>query len=126
MRFSWRVMSREKNGSVTLTATSPKQARTWIVSPGQYLTGLQEREMATQPDLIWQLARHIGEQLKQTGVDDVEVRADAWVSLNGRPAARLVDPAVDLMQVQDDLRPKPWILPAPETEPIHLKPLAVR
>ena len=82
--------------------------------------------MATQPDLIWQLARHIGAQFRQKGFDDVEVRADAWVSLNGRPAARLIDPSVDLLQVNDDLRAKSWIFPAPKTEPIHLKPLAVR
>ncbi len=44
------------------------------------------------------------------GVD--RVRADAFVSLNGRRAARLVDPDVDL--AAEPWRPhQPWILPEP-------------
>ena len=40
--------------------------------------------------------------------------ADAFVAVNGRPSARLIDPSVDLSAVEDGLAPKVWILPAPE------------
>jgi hypothetical protein len=45
------------------------------------------------------------------------VRADAFVSLNGRPAARLVDPTVDLAAQPRDLWHDDWILPAPTGPP---------
>ncbi|WP_437293803.1 HTTM domain-containing protein [Sorangium sp. So ce426] len=123
MRFSWRVMVREKNGSVTFIVRSRRTGRTWHVSPREYLTRLQEREMAGQPDLILQLSRHIREDFERRGRGPVEVRADALVSLNGRRIARLIDPGVDLAVVSDGLGPAPYILPAPEGPPPHIRPL---
>jgi len=114
MRFSWRVMVREKNGSVTFRVTSPASGRVFEVSPRRYLTPLQEREMAGQPDLILQLARHIRADFERQGLGPVEVRVDAWVSLNGRRARRLIDPDVDLTRVGSGLAPAAWILPAPD------------
>jgi len=45
------------------------------------------------------------------------VYADVMVSLNARPAARLIDPEVDLAQVDDGLAVATWILPAPTAPP---------
>lgn len=106
MRFAWRVMTREKNGAVTFLVKNAA-GREWQVAPSRYLTRVQEREMSTQPDLILQLAQHIG----RTWPEPVEVRAEALVSLNGHGAGLLVDPSVDLMAVRDGLMPKPWIRP---------------
>jgi vitamin K-dependent gamma-carboxylase len=121
MRWSWRVMVREKNGSVSFRVRMDGDARERIVSPRRYLTSVQEREMSTQPDLILQLAHHIAAELRAAGHRDVEVRADALVSLNGRAPARLLDPRVDLAQVDDGFAPAPWILPAPAEPPIRLR-----
>lgn len=121
MRFSWRVMAREKNGSVTFIVRDPASDREWHVAPSQYLTRLQEREMSVQPDLILQLARHIARDFEAQGKGRVQVHVDAQVSLNGRPAELLVDPDVDLAQEVDGLAPKRWIRPAPESPPIRLR-----
>lgn len=126
MRFSWRVMVREKNGSTTFVVRNKETGRTWHVSPNEYLNRLQEREMSGQPDLILQLAHHIRDDFDARGHGPVEVRADALVSLNGRPAQPLVDPTVDLASVQDGIAPASWILPAPEGPPPHLRPVASR
>ena len=56
MRFAWRVMVREKNGSVTYRVRWRDHPREVEVPPSKYLTGHQEREMSGQPDLILQLA----------------------------------------------------------------------
>jgi hypothetical protein len=117
MRFSWRVMVREKNGSVTFMVRQKASQRVFHVSPRRYLTGLQEREMSSQPDLIAQLARHIRRDFAERGLGDVEVRADVWVSLNGRRMTRLIDPSVDLATLPDDLARASWILPAPSEPP---------
>lgn len=101
MRFSWKVMVREKNGSVTYLVASPSRGRRVYVSPHDYLTWRQANEMSGQPDLIAQLARHIGEDYKTRGWDDVEVRVDARVSLNGRQPRVLIDPTIDLLRTNE-------------------------
>ena len=53
------------------------------------------------------------EKFGNLGLGPVQVRADAWASLNGRRARRLIDPDVDLAAVDDGLAPAAWILPAP-------------
>jgi vitamin K-dependent gamma-carboxylase len=120
MRFSWRVMVREKNASVTYVVLDPATGRRWHVSPGQYLRDYQERDFSTQPDLIWQLAQRIGQDYRQRAGRPVEVRADVQVSLNGRRAAPLIDPTTDLLKQSDGLARKPWILAAPKDRPPHL------
>jgi vitamin K-dependent gamma-carboxylase len=117
MRWSWRVMAREKNGSVTFRVRARGWSRERLVSPSRYLTAIQEREMVTQPDLILQLAHHVGHELAARGMEDVEVRVDALASLNGRPMAPLIDPEVDLMTVEDSFWPATWISPAPTGAP---------
>lgn len=118
MRWAWKVMVREKNGSITYHVRDPRSGRTWPVSPTQYLTWRQANEMAGQPDLILQLAHHIAADFQRRGVPDAEVRVEAWVSLNGRPAALMIDPDVDLATVSDGLAVADWILPGPMEPPL--------
>jgi vitamin K-dependent gamma-carboxylase len=119
MRFSWRVMVREKNGSITYVVRQKETGRIWHVSPRAYLTSLQEREMSGQPDLILQLAHYIREDFARRGHGPVEVRVDALVSLNGRRIAPLIDPNVDLVTVRDGFGKASWILAAPrESAPL--------
>jgi hypothetical protein len=124
MRFSWRVMLREKNGSVTYRVTDPRTGRTQEVPPRKYLDSRQERDFSSQPDLILQLAHTIARDFEaKEGVRPV-VRVQALASLNGRPAELLVDPEVDLAQVSDGLARARWIKPAPQSSPIHLEAIA--
>jgi hypothetical protein len=126
MRFSWRVMTRAKNGTVTFIVREPATGRRWEVAPAQYVTRMQERDMAVQPDLILQLAHHIARDFAANGHPGVEVRADARASLNGRPAALLVDPGIDLAHEADGLGGKRWIRPAPAGPPPLLRPIGAR
>ena len=73
--------------------------------------------MATEPDLIHQAALELARRARGDGHERVEVRADAYVSLNGRPAARLIDPRVDLTTQPRDLWHDEWILPGPVGPP---------
>lgn len=123
MRFSWRVMVREKNGSITFAVRAPSTGRTYYVAPHQYLTRLQEREMSSQPDLILQLAHRIRDDYEAKGLGPVEVRADTWVSLNGRAIRRLIDPRTDLSRIEDGFGKADWILPEPSDPPPRLHPI---
>jgi vitamin K-dependent gamma-carboxylase len=123
MRFSFRVMAREKNGSVTFLVKNKRSGRVLHVSPRRYLSPLQEREMSAQPDLILALAHHIARDFESRGEGPVEVRVDALVSLNGRRAERLIAPDVDLTTVEDGLLPATFVLPAPFGPPPSIRPI---
>lgn len=112
MRFAWRVLVREKSGSLRYRVRLPGADRERVVVPSRYLTPRQEKDMAVQPDLVLQLAHRVA-----ADHPGAEVRADALVSWNGRPPAPMIDPTVDLARVRDGLAPARWILPAPEGPP---------
>jgi vitamin K-dependent gamma-carboxylase len=123
MRFSWRVMVREKNASVTYIVREVRTGRVRHVNPRSYVTRVQEREIAAQPDLVLQLAHHIRDDFERRGLGPVEIRADVFASLNGRRLQRLIDPEVDLATVQDGLGKAKWILPSPTKPPPHTQPI---
>jgi vitamin K-dependent gamma-carboxylase len=120
MRFAWHVMIREKHGAVTFIAEL--DGTRVEVPPSAYLTWRQEREMAGQPDLILQLARRIGADLRARGYRQVRVFAETAVSLNGRAPRALIDPAVDLLSIQD-LGPREWVTTAPTSKAPQIQPL---
>jgi len=123
MRFSWRVMVRAKGGAVSFLVRVPDREQPIVADPKQYLTAFQENEMAGQPDLILQMAHHIGRMYEARRPGPAEVYATTQISLNGRRPTPLVDPGVDLMKVRDGLRPASWILPGPTADPPHIVPV---
>lgn len=120
MRFAWHVMVREKHGSVMFEARFA-DGRRLEIPPNNYLTWRQEREMGGQPDLILQLAHHIGGELRARGHTGFTLHAITRCSLNGRPAVPLIDPDVDLLSITD-LGPRTWVLPAPSEAPPRVTP----
>lgn len=117
MRFAWKVMVREKNATVTYLVHDDDTGRSFEAYPHTYLTPRQLREFATQPDMILALAHHVAADFRARGMRAPRVHADTWVSLNGRPKARLIDPSVDLTTVHDGFGRARWIAPEPTTLP---------
>lgn len=104
---AWRVMIAEKTGYVEFYAFDPATGRRWELSASDYLTSRQETMMAQDPDLIRAMARRLARDLEAQGFSHIEIHADAFATLNGRPSQRLIDPKVNLAaQV-----PRGWILP---------------
>lgn len=110
-RFSWRVKLIEKAGYLTYRVRNPETDETWRVEPSQYLSKRQQQLAAADPQKILQLAHHIARDFKSKGYGTVEVYADAWASLNGRPNQRLIDPDVDLTDQRRSIWHDDWILP---------------
>lgn len=77
--------------------------------------------MSGQPDLVLQLAHRIAEDYSRTAGGPVKIHADVLVSLNGRRAAPLIDPDVDLATVRDGIGKASYILPAPAEPPPLLR-----
>ena len=111
--FAWRMMLTEKTGQVVYRVTSTSDAGAKLVYPDEYLTPAQLERMSHQPDLILATAHLIRNDFAKQGYEQVQVRADAYVSYNGRPAARLIDPTVDLATIQPGIGPKYWVMPEP-------------
>ena len=109
-RFSWRVMLMEKAGYTTFKVHNPETKRSWEVSNWKYLTKNQEKMMATQPDMILQFAHHLEQHYLREGIQDVEIRAESYVTLNGRKSSLLIDPEVDLTEISRGFEHKNWIL----------------
>ena len=112
--FSWRVLITEKTGLVRFRVKSSATDGERLVYPDDYLTPTQVERMASQPDLVLATAHIIRDDFTRRGHPAVEVRADAYVAFNGRPATRLIDPAVDLAAIGSGIGPKPWVSPPPQ------------
>ena len=110
-RFSWRVMLMEKLGQVQFKVVDAATGRAWLVNNGEHLSVLQEKMMATQPDMMLQFAHYLRAYYIRQGVRNPQVYADAYVSLNGRLGQVYIDPTVDLARQAEGFGPKPWILP---------------
>jgi hypothetical protein len=109
-RFSWRVMLMEKMGHVQFKVVDERGRQT-MVNNEDHLTKLQEKMMATQPDMLVQFAHYLRDYYVRQGLQNPKVFADTYVSLNGRLGKPYIDPTVNLAQETDSFTPKKWILP---------------
>ncbi|GAB3772314.1 HTTM domain-containing protein [Spirosoma horti] len=109
-RFSWRVMLMEKAGYAQFTVQDNAGHRT-IVNNTEFLTPLQEKVMATQPDMLLQYAHILRDYYAQHGFQQPAVYVDSYVALNGRLGRPLIDPKTNLAIQQDSFIHKEWITP---------------
>ncbi|HEU5148508.1 MAG TPA: HTTM domain-containing protein [Chryseosolibacter sp.] len=108
-RFSWRVMLMEKAGYAEFTVRDA-DGKHEVVDNRQFLTALQEKMMATQPDMILQYAHIIRDHFAAEGFRHPRVYVDSYVTLNGRLGRTLIDPATDLAREEESFSHKTWIL----------------
>lgn len=109
--FAWHMKLRTKSGEAVFTVTDPASGQTWTIKPEEHLKSHQLMKMITKPDLIVHFAHYLAELKRREGYANVEVRARAMVSLNGREPQLLIDPTVDLAKEEVGLLPVRWILP---------------
>lgn len=114
-RFSWNVLLTERGGSVQFRVTDLGTGLVTMTDASDLYTPLQWKQMSTDPEMIRQAAHLLGRLHAVDGVR-AEVRVDAFVSLNGRRATRIIDPTVNLAEQPFRLGHQPWVLPAP-TDP---------
>jgi vitamin K-dependent gamma-carboxylase len=109
--FAWRMMLSTKSGTCVFRVRDGATGREWEVNPYRKLTFRQAYEMSEHPDRILQFAHQLASELRAQGYDQIEVRADARASLNGRELQALIDPSVDLAKQPRTWRPYTWIVP---------------
>lgn len=109
-RFGWRVMLMEKAGYAQFKVEDT-QGRTIEVDNSEFLTPVQEKMMSTQPDFMLQYADYLKKHYSEKGLDAAAVKADVYVTFNGRASRRFIDPKFDLSSVDDGFAHKTWVLP---------------
>ncbi len=109
-RFSWRVMLMEKAGTATFYIKDTCTGREGVVNNREFLNDHQEKQMAMQPDMILQFAHFLGKYYEKQGLCKPQVRAEVYVTLNGRPSQLLIDPNLNLMNEKDTFASKKWII----------------
>jgi len=110
-RFSWRVMLMEKAGTAFFYVREKNTGREIEVSNSDYLTVMQEKMMATQPDMLIDYAHFLKKEFEKKGMNDPEILVESYVTLNGKASRLMVDKSTDLGKEEDNLKHKKWIIP---------------
>jgi len=111
-RFGWRVMLMEKAGTITFYVTRADNGREGMVDNADFLLPHQEKQMAMQPDLIVQYAHWLKRHYELQGIPVSKVRAEVFVTLQGKPSELYFDPQLNLLTLNHSDFPA-WLYPAP-------------
>jgi hypothetical protein len=112
--FSWRMMLRLKNVGLRYYLTEPESGKTWIPDVRPYINSEQSTRFTRDPEMILQMAHFLAHEHRRETGRDVEVRALALASLNGRKPELLIDPSVDLAKEPRGFYRRKWIMPQRE------------
>jgi hypothetical protein len=119
-RFSWRVMLMHKEGHATFYIKDAETGGEIEVNNADFLNKRQEEQMSTQADMILQYAHYLRARFtdsilhingQEIIIHDPSVRANVFVSLNGRMATKMVDKSTDLTKEELNLRHRNWVIP---------------
>ncbi|MEO7519732.1 MAG: HTTM domain-containing protein [Acidimicrobiales bacterium] len=105
--LAWRVMDHDRAGFVRWVVRDRATGATWDESPDDHLAPHQQRQLASTVSLLPGAARAVRADWARQG-RDVEVRAQAYLSLDGGRAHLVVDPSTDLSRVGWTLGHPAW------------------
>lgn len=111
-RMAWHMMLRTKTGHVSFHGRVPETGEIVTIPLHEYFTPLQCRQMAKQPDMIWQAAQILKKIYTEKGYPTMALYATTSVSLNGGPFKPIIDPETDLAHAAwPRFGATPWVLP---------------
>ena len=97
----------EKAGYAEFYAFDPTTGDRRTLPVTNYLTPRQQVMMAQDPYLIRTMARRLAADLKDPDPQHVQIRVNAFATLNGRPSQPLINPEADLARTLSSN----WIVP---------------
>jgi hypothetical protein len=111
-RFSWRVMLMEKAGTSFFFINDKTSGKKIEIENKQYLSYMQEKMMATQPDMMVDYAKFLKKDFEKKGFKNISVTAQSYVTINGNGSRNIINDTVDLsLQSNSFLKNKSFILP---------------
>lgn len=109
--FAWHMKLRGKNGTAEFSVKDPDTGKSVVIDNKRYLTERQIDKMAGRPYLILQFAHFLRDRYTTRGEIPAEVYVETKVKLNGRKSQRLIDPSVNLSNIQPSEVPDAWVFP---------------
>lgn len=109
-RFSWRVMLMEKSGYTSFIVRDPIKNVQKEVDQSLYLTPFQEQQLRSQPDMMIQFGRFLGDRFKEQHGYSPEVYVKSRISLNARRSQVFTDENYDIYGNKNPMRDG-WIIP---------------
>lgn len=103
-RFSWRVMLMEKNGFTAVILNDPHTNTQREVDQHEYLTPFQMQQMKSQPDMLLQFSKYIGDQFVQQNGYAPEIYIKSRLSLNGRRSQPFTNDTVNVYALDDTMQ----------------------
>ena len=98
-RYSWRVMLMEKSGSAVFYLQTEENGKKLKIDNSDFLNAHQEKQMSTQPDLIYQYVAILSEYYKTQGYPSPIITSEIYITLNGRPSKLLFDKDIVLNEL---------------------------
>jgi hypothetical protein len=114
-RFSWRVMLMEKAGYAQFKIQDSRTGEAFYIDNSDFLTPFQEKQMATQPDLMLEYAQFLKQHFESQGHQHLEIYVESYVAINGRRSQTYINPQVNLLEYKDNFEHKNWIEPFNDT-----------
>lgn len=109
-RLSWRMMLRSRSGVVRFKVVNKVSDERLFFELSEIYTAKQIARINT-PDMIWQAAQQIKQEFAKEGIDVAVYAQSSLVSINEKPALKLIDSKVDLTEVKwSHFKHHDWIL----------------
>lgn len=115
--FAWHMMLREKSVGIRFLIQDEVARKRGFLNVDGILHERQLSRMGKDPDMILDFVHFIRDQRRSHGENEVEIRALALASLNGRKPQLLMDPTIDYAAVDRVWGTQPWIVPLREPLP---------
>lgn len=109
--FAWRMMLRDKAGSVLFFVQKKNTGEMTLVNARDFITTRQYNDIIGKPDLILNFAHFLRDKYEKEWNTEVAVFATSRVSLNGRPRKEMIIPGTNLAKEERSLLPYEWIQP---------------
>lgn len=119
-KFSWRMMLRSKDAYIKFIFDNP-EAELWLDSHPETRPKIASEHIAMlskHPWMLLQYARELDRVLADNGMPDTRISVISVVSLNDRAYQVMIDPTVDLTEIDYPIWSMPdWIVPL-KAEPL--------
>ncbi|NJM79755.1 MAG: HTTM domain-containing protein [Flavobacterium sp.] len=107
-RLSWRMMLRERTGSIMFNVIDNSNGQSIIYDYKKNLSSKQAHQLPTKPDFIWQYCQKIKAEYKDK---DISIFIACKNSINRKPYQTLIDPNYDMAKAEwNHLLHNEWIL----------------
>ncbi len=106
-RLAWRMMLRERKGTLNIKVVNKKTGVSHYHNYASELTPKQVKLLSNSPDIIWQYCQKLKKEARQP----ISIFVECSVSINRRPYYKLIDEKTDMAKAKFDyFRHNEWVL----------------